>query len=235
MKILIIVPAYNEAANLPPLIDAIKQECSGMDYVIINDCSTDNTEEICNDMQYRYISLPVNLGIGGAMQTGYLYAQQQGYDIAVQADGDGQHDPAFIKDIIRPIIDGKADMVIGSRFINKDGFQSTAGRRLGIKILSGIIKICTGQTVTDVTSGFRAANRSVIELFSEAYAQDYPEPESIVTAIVNNRRVVETPVLMKARQYGKSSINLLKSFYYMTKVSLAILIYRFIGRKDWNK
>lgn len=160
------------------------------------------------------------------MQTGYKYAFRNGYDIAIQMDGDGQHIPAYIKDLIDPIINDEADLVVGSRFLNKVGFQSSRMRRLGINFLSGLIHICCGVKVKDVTSGFRAANRKVIELFSGNYAQDYPEPESLVTCAVSGIRILEVPVVMKERSGGKSSITYLKSIYYMIKVSVAIILRR---------
>lgn len=149
------------------------------------------------------------------------------YDIAVQLDGDGQHDPAYIEDIIAPIIADEADSVIGSRFIRKEGFQSSVFRRLGINFLSGLIRIVSGVRIYDVTSGFRAVNRRCIEMFAREYAQDYPEPEAIVSSAVKGIRIKEVPVIMHERDGGVSSINGLKSAYYMFKVSLAVIIARF--------
>ncbi|MCM1577254.1 MAG: glycosyltransferase family 2 protein [Ruminococcus sp.] len=229
-KVLIIIPAYNEAENIERVVDNLINNYPQYDYVIVNDCSTDNTEEIIRRRGYNYISLPVNLGIGGGVQCGYLYAVEKGYDIAVQIDGDGQHDPAYIEKLIRPITEGKADMTIGSRFIEKEGFQTSALRRLGINIIRIVIKICCGVTVTDTTSGFRAANREAAEYFSLNYAQDYPEPEAIVSAALNGFTVADVPVVMKERAGGVSSINAKRSVYYMIKVSLALIICR-IGTK----
>ena len=140
MRILIIIPAYNEAENIQKVIEAVRNSVPEMDYIVVNDCSVDDTEKICKQNRYQYISLPVNLGIGGGVQTGYLYALQNGYDIAIQLDGDGQHDPSYIHELIEPIINNEADIVIGSRFISKEGFQSSIPRRFGIKFLSFIIK-----------------------------------------------------------------------------------------------
>ena len=145
MKTLVVIPAYNEEQNIDKVIKNLKDKAPYVDYLIINDCSKDGTEKLCRQQGYKYISLPINLGIGGAVQTGYLYAYKNGYDLAVQFDGDGQHDPAYIKDVIEPIENGEADIVIGSRFINKEGFQSSGSRRIGIKILSLLIKICSGR------------------------------------------------------------------------------------------
>ncbi len=230
-KVLIIIPAYNEEKNIERIVDDLTVNYPQYDYIIINDHSTDSTEEILKRRQYNYISLPTNLGIGGGVQCGYIYAVENGYDIAVQLDGDGQHDPAYIERLIEPIIGGKADITIGSRFLEKKGFQSSALRRLGIAILGGVIKLCCGVTVTDATSGFRAANREAAKFFSENYANDYPEPEAIVSSALNGFEIKEIPVIMRERAGGTSSINVKRSFYYMIKVSIALLICRIGMRK----
>lgn len=230
MKILIIIPAYNESDNIEKLVDDLIENYPQYDYLVVNDCSTDATEEILKKRKYNYISLPANLGIGGAVQSGYLYATQNDYDIAIQIDGDGQHDPAYIEKLIEPIVNGEADMTIGSRFIEKKGFQTSFTRRLGIKIIRLIIKLCCGTKVTDTTSGFRASNKDLTKFFSLNYAQDYPEPEAIVAASLNGYRVKDVAVKMREREGGVSSINAKRSIYYMIKVSLALLILR-IGTK----
>lgn len=231
MKILVIIPAYNEEENIVSTVSALTQTCPYVDYIIINDCSKDRTEQICREQGFQYISLPVNLGIGGGMQTGYRYAKEQGYDIAIQFDGDGQHNAEYIRDLIDPIEKGDADLVIGSRFINKEGFQTSFMRRVGINMLGGVLKLCGGVRITDATSGFRAVSKDVIDFFSENYAQDYPEPESIIAARVSGFTVKEVPVVMNERTAGVSSISSLRSVYYMIKVTLAILIYRIVGKK----
>jgi len=199
--------------------------------VIINDGSTDNTEAICHENGFNYLSLPVNLGIGGAVQCGYLYARNNDYDIAVQLDGDGQHDVSDVETIIEPLIDNEADMVIGSRFITKEGFQSSGLRRFGSLLIRWIIRLCCGAKITDPTSGFRATNRLCISLFAREYANDYPEPEAIVSAILNGFKVIEKPVKMYHRGGGESSISSLRALYYMLKVPLALIIYRLSIRK----
>lgn len=234
MKILLIIPVYNEKENIETLIRSIHSNCPECDYLIVNDCSTDNTVSVLRRIDANYTDAAVNLGIGGAVQTGYRFALQNDYDIAVQVDGDGQHDVSYITDLIKPIVDGKADICIGSRFINKEGFQSSSSRRFGINFLSGLIHICSGKKIKDVTSGFRAVNRRFIEIYAKDYSQDYPEPEAIVAAIMHGGRIEEIPVIMKERENGTSSINLWKSVYYMIKVSLAVLICRIsygIGRQ----
>lgn len=224
MRTLVIIPAYNEETNISSLIESLNDIDLLIDIVVINDCSTDNTSSICKKMGVSVIDLPCNLGIGGAVQTGYKYAREQGYDIAIQVDGDGQHKPEYIRALIEPIIKGEADMVIGSRYIDKKGFQSTWLRRVGIHYFSKLIKLLTKQTVTDPTSGFRACNKQLVNLFAQRYPKDYPEPESIVFLRRRNFRLTEVPVVMQERFGGISSINPLKSVYYMIKVSIAILI-----------
>ena len=225
-KVLLIIPAYNEEESLRSLIEEIKAVCPEVDYLVVNDCSSDDTERLLEELGANYITLPCNMGIGGAVQSGYRYAAQNGYDIAIQIDGDGQHDVRFVKDMVKLIEDKQADVVIGSRFIDKEGFQSSQARRIGIRILSMLIRLMCGAKVKDVTSGFRAVNRRFIELFAENYPDDYPEPEVIVTAKLYGAVIKELPVVMRERTTGKSSINLKRSVYYMIKVSLAIIICR---------
>lgn len=224
MKKLVIIPAYNESINILNTVRDIREKASDFDYVVINDCSKDDTLNVLKENNLNYINLPVNLGIGGAVQTGYKYAYDYGYEIAVQVDGDGQHDPAYLSQLLNTLVDQKADMVIGSRFITNQGFQSTFMRRVGIVYFTKLIKKLTGKKITDPTSGFRMVNSNVIELFAMQYPKDYPEPESIVTLLKKGKKIVEVPVQMKARQGGESSINMINSVYYMIKVSLAILI-----------
>lgn len=226
MKKIIIIPAYNEEENIERTVKAIQKSAQGFDYVIINDCSTDNTRKICEEKEFNIVNLPINLGIGGAVQTGYKYAYENGYDVAVQVDGDGQHDPEFLNTMADYLIEHQVDMVIGSRFIEKKGFQSSITRRIGIKFFSGLIKILTGKTITDPTSGLRMIGRNVMEIFSRDYPRDYPEPESIVAVLRKNMKIEEIPVVMLERQGGVSSISPKKSIYYMVKVTLAILIER---------
>lgn len=226
MKKLIIIPAYNESANIEKTVEAIKKQAPEFDYVIINDCSTDDTREICEGNQYNIVNLPINLGIGGAVQTGYRYGYEEGYDVAVQVDGDGQHDPKFLSEMAEYLEKHELDMVIGSRFINKEGFQSSGARRLGIKYFTVLIYLMTGKKITDPTSGLRMANREVMKLFAYDYPKDYPEPESVVAILRQKKKVEEIPVIMKAREGGVSSISPKKSVYYMIKVTLAILIER---------
>lgn len=226
MKNIIIIPAYNESGNIENTIKDIKQNAKGFDYIIVNDCSTDNTLEICRENHFNYLNLPINLGIGGAVQAGYRYAYYHGYDTAVQFDGDGQHDASYLSALLEVLEKDEADMAIGSRFIENEGFQSSAMRRMGIKFFTRLIKILTGKRITDPTSGMRMVNRKLIKEFTFSYPKDYPEPESVVTVMCRGYRAKEVPVKMRSRSEGESSISMRKSVYYMIKVSMAIIIAR---------
>lgn len=223
---LIIIPAYNEAENIEKVVDNIIQNYPQYDYVIVNDGSTDATKECCHKNRYQVLNLPINMGIGGAVQTGYQYAFRNGYDMAVQIDGDGQHEIAFLEKMIQYMQDEKVDCVIGSRFVNKEGFQSSKLRRTGIQFLSVLGWLLTGVRVRDITSGYRLVNRKFIKIFAWDYPTDYPEPEAIVIAAVHGGKIVEYPVTMKERENGTSSITFKRSVYYMIKVTLAMLIRR---------
>lgn len=231
MKVLVIIPAYNEEKSINYVVQKLKNDCPQADYVVVNDCSKDATLQVLKDSEASYLNLPLNLGIGGGVQAGYKYALQNGYDIAIQIDGDGQHDTNFLNKVIEPIEKGDADIVIGSRFIDKQGFQSSGMRRLGIRFLSTLIQVCCGTKVCDVTSGFRAVNKRFIEVYANEYPVDYPEPEAIVKASLEGAKIVEMPVIMKERQAGESSISSWKSLYYMIKVSLAIMLCRISNRR----
>ena len=230
MRAIVIVPAYNEQDNIRNTLRDLRENGAGTDILVMNDCSTDGTEAVLKEMKADYLSFPVNLGIGGGVQAGYRYARDNGYDIAVQFDGDGQHEAKYLQSLLDPILAGEADVVIGSRFIRHEGFQSSGARRLGIGILSKLIRLLCGVKVQDVTSGMRAVNRRFIEEYAEHYAQDYPEPEALLYAGLRKARIREVPVQMKERSGGKSSINAFRSVYYMIKVSLALIIGRFVKR-----
>lgn len=225
-KVLVIIPAYNEAESIVRVVKQMMEQAPEYDYLVVNDGSTDDTLALCKREGFQYIDLPINMGIGGAVQAGYIYARKNRYDIAVQVDGDGQHDITYLERMIAPILAREADVVIGSRFLEKEGFQSSAGRRAGINILSFLIWLTTGRRIKDVTSGYRAVNKMFIRIYSEDYPMDYPEPEAIVAAIMHLGKVKEIPVRMRAREGGTSSITFKKSIYYMIKVTLAILICR---------
>lgn len=231
-KILIIIPAYNESENILKTVTSLHDR---YDYVVINDCSTDETRDILIRNHLNFLDLPINLGIGGCVQTGYRYAYENGYDIAIQFDGDGQHNADYIEDLVRPLQNGSADMTIGSRFVEKRGFQSSRLRQLGIAYFGGLIGLFSGQRVKDATSGFRAVNRKVLRLFSRDYPQDYPEPQTNLQILLRGMKVLEIPVVMSPREYGSSSITPLRSVYYMIKVSSAIFVEALENRKRRRK
>ena len=224
MKKIVIIPAYNEEGGIVKTVTDVMKNAKDFDYVVINDCSKDTTLEICHEHNFNVINLPVNMGIGGGVQTGYMYAYRNGYDIAVQFDGDGQHNASYLDNMSKKLIEDNLDMVIGSRYIEKEGFQSSGMRRMGIKYFTGLIKLLTGKKITDPTSGMRMINRKIMKQFSEEYPKDYPEPESVVTILKEGAKVEEIPVKMNAREEGVSSISPSKSIYYMVKVSIAVLI-----------
>jgi hypothetical protein len=224
MKILIIVPAYNEEESLPGVIHDLRAQTPEADVLVVNDGSRDGTSRIARELGVKVLDLPFNLGIGGAVQAGFLYAHQNGYDAAVQFDGDGQHLAGEIKKLLEPLDAGRADLVIGSRFLSPGGYRAPVFRKLGIGIFSFVLSRILGMEVTDSTSGFRAANPRVIEFFARAYPDDYPEVEALVLLHKMNMRMEEVAVTMRGRTGGKSSITPMRSVYYMTKVLMAIFI-----------
>lgn len=227
-KILLIIPAYNEELNINKTIDNInnynKKKTTKIDYIVINDGSKDKTLDVLKNNNINHIDLIHNLGIGGAVQTGYKYALKNNYDIAIQFDGDGQHDINYVSDLINEIDKGY-NLVIGSRFIaEKSKFKSTFTRRIGINVLSKTIKMVTGAKIYDTTSGFRACDKSLIEKFSKDYPTEYPEPISNVEIIKRGYSLSEIPVEMNERENGESSIKAWKAAYYMINVVLSIII-----------
>lgn len=241
MKTILIIPAYNEEENILNTCKKIqeynKNYNKNIEYIVINDGSADNTLKILRENNLNHVNLIKNLGIGGAVQTGYKYAYENGYDIAIQFDGDGQHDINYVEKICKPIVDGQADMVIGTRYLDKkeSEFQSTFMRRLGSSIISLFIKIFCGTKITDPTSGFRAVNKRVIEKFAKEYPTEYPEPESNVQLLVNNYVIKEIPVSMNEREGGVSSIRFRKTVDYMIKVLLAIVVDSISFRRGGKK
>lgn len=225
MKVLIIIPAYNEEASIEKTMEKISE--TSYDYIIINDGSTDSTKQILKNNNYNHINLISNLGIGGAVQTGYKYALLNNYDIAIQFDADGQHNASYIEKLIEPISKNQADLVIGSCFIDKSlkNNRSSKIRRVGIILLSSIIKLFSGYKIYDPTSGFRAANRKIIELFANDYPQEYPESISNYELIKSKNFVIkEVPVKMNKREAGKSSIHSWKNIYAVLNMLISIII-----------
>lgn len=223
-RVCIIVPCYNEEKNIEPTLREIREHYPQGKIVVIDDGSLDRTFEAAKQLKVQVVRLPFNLGIGGAVQTGYQVAAKEGFDIAVQMDGDGQHPAESLNALIQPVLNQEVDMSIGSRFLNKQGFQSTFLRRIGIRFLSTLLNLLTGLKLTDPTSGFRAVNRKIIQQFADYYPVDYPEPESILIAHQSGFRIGEIGVQMKERWQGRSSIDALHSIYYMVKVTFAILL-----------
>jgi glycosyltransferase involved in cell wall biosynthesis len=219
LKRIAIVPALNEEGSVGRVIDEIHAFDPGFDIVVVDDGSTDRTAGIAADRGAHVLRLPFNLGIGGAVQTGYRFAFERGYDVAVQVDGDGQHDAAQLPTILEPVLTGQAD-----HFAHGSGYQSSFMRRLGIKVFAMVVSAVVGQKVTDTTSGFRAVNRKGIALFAADYPHDYPEVEATVMSVKHKLRLHEVPVEMRERASGASSITALRSVYYMTKVLLAIFV-----------
>ena len=221
---LAIVPALNEEDSVARVIDELRAFDPGLDVVVVDDGSVDRTAAIAREKGAYVLKLPFNLGIGGAMQTGFRFAFERGYDLAVQIDGDGQHDPSELPKILRPLLDDEADIVVGSRFTGDGAFRSSFSRRIGIRIFAWTVSAVVRQKVTDTTSGFRAVNRQGIRLFAADYPHDYPEVEATVMVVKHRLRLKEVPVTMRERAGGVSSINAWGSIYYMAKVLLGILV-----------
>jgi hypothetical protein len=224
LRTLAIVPALNEEQSVGRVIDEIKAFDPDLEVLVVDDGSIDRTAFLAEKRGARVVRLPFNLGIGGAMQTGFRYAAQEGFDIAVQVDGDGQHDPAELRKLLSPLSEDRADMVVGSRFIAERSYRAPFFRRLGIALFARTISLIARQRVTDTTSGFRAVNRRGIALFAADYPHDYPEVEATVMVIRHELRLLEVPVTMRDRESGRSSITAAQSVYYMVKVLVAIFV-----------
>jgi glycosyltransferase involved in cell wall biosynthesis len=219
-----IVPAFNEEHNLGRLLGELHALDPGLEVVVVSDGSTDRTAEVAAAAGAHVVRLPFNLGIGGAVQTGFRFAWERDYELAVRLDGDGQHDPAELPAIVAPVVAGEADLAIGSRFIGAGGYQSSAARRIGIRVLARVVSLIAHQRLTDTTSGFQALNRRALGLYAADLPRDYPEVEGLVMAIRHHIRITEVPVTMREREHGSSSIGTLASVYYMVKVLLAIFV-----------
>jgi len=224
VKRIAIVPAYNEERNVGRVIDELRAFDPGLEIVVVSDGSGDRTAEVAAERGAHVIRLPFNLGIGGAVQTGFRYAWEGGFQLAVRVDGDGQHDPAQLGRVLEPVLHGEADIVVGSRFAGDSEYRSSASRRIGIRVLAWVVSRIARQRVTDPTSGFQVLGRRAIRLFAADYPHDYPEVEGMVMVIRHRLRLVEVPVSMRAREHGRSSIGALASVYYMAKVLLALFV-----------
>lgn len=223
LKCLIIIPAFNESKSVGPLVRRLNRLLPDCDVLVIDDGSTDDTVRSVPP-NTRVVSLPFNLGIGGAMQTGYRYAALHRYDVAVQVDGDGQHRPSGVRQLIQTLQSTGADLVVGSRFLAHNRFRTSMPRMMGIRLLSAWIRLLSGLQITDCTSGFRAVNRRVIRAYAHWYPEDYPEPEVVLLLHRSKFKVVEVPARMRRRMYGKSSISLAAGLFYVLKVGVCLLL-----------
>ena len=221
---LAIIPAFNEEGAVGKVVEEIRRLRPAIDVVVIDDGSTDETADVARKAGARVVSLPFNLGIGGAVQTGFKYAAEKGYDVAVQVDGDGQHRPDQIPILLDALRQEGIDVIIGSRFLSSGGYTTSLVRRIGVHVFVLVNSILLKKRITDNTSGFRAYNRKAIEFLAEHYPYDYPEPESVIILGRNGFRLAEVPVLMREREHGRSSISAFWSMYYMIKVLLAIFM-----------
>ena len=221
-----IVPALNEEHTIGVVIGELRAFDPGLDVVVVDDGSADGTSRVARAAGARVLRLPFNLGIGGAVQTGFRYAFEHGYDIAVRVDGDGQHNPAQLGCVLAPVLSGTADIAVGSRFAADEasGYRSSRSRRIGIRLLAWVVSGIVGQRLTDTTSGFQALNRESIRLFARDYPHDYPEVEATVMVFRHRLRLCEVPVEMRERGGGRSSITALRSIYYMVKVLVALFV-----------
>lgn len=223
-RILFIVPSHDERQALPGVVADLREHAAGGDVVVVNDGSSDGTGEVARGLGVQVLDLPCNLGIGGAVQTGLLFAREHGYDAAVQFDGDGQHRADQVQALLSPLLAGEADVVIGSRFLEKTDYRAPLARRIGIAVFAGVNSLVLRRRITDSTSGFRAYNAAAIGFLAREYPHDYPEPESVVTLVRHGFAVREVPVAMRDRQGGRSSITLWRSIYYVLKVLIAIVV-----------
>jgi len=226
-KLLIIIPCYNEEASLPIVLTELSGINIPADHelkvIVINDCSTDKTKRIAEKFNTTVLDLPMNLGIGGAVQAGFKYALSHHFDLVIQLDGDGQHPPSEIIKLLNADTNNPANIIIGSRFMVKEGYQSSAIRRVAIKYFSWLNKLLTGTHLYDCTSGFRLLDKKAISIAAQNYPDDYPEPESLIIFTKAGLSIKETPVIMRSRLGGKSSINHATSLFYIVKVTFGML------------
>jgi glycosyltransferase involved in cell wall biosynthesis len=223
-RCLAIVPAFNEAGSIAEVVSEIRDFDPQIEVLVVDDGSLDATAAVAEAAGARVLRLPINLGIGGAVQAGYLYAFERGFDLAVRLDGDGQHDAGELGRLLEPIFSRRADLTIGTRFAEHRSYRAPLVRRVGIGLFAALVSLRVQQRMTDTTSGFRAVNRRGIRLFAADYPHDYPEVESVVTAARGDLRVCEVPVAMRERASGSSSITTFRSFYYVVKVLLALFV-----------
>lgn len=224
-RVLVVIPAHNEEESLGSTLDAIREQLPGTDMLVVNDYSRDRTSDIARAHGARVVDLPCNLGYGGAVQTGFKFAVAHGYDAVVQMDADGQHDPASARAVLAPVLDGEADVVIGSRFLGRADYAIPGPRRFGMKLFGAIATAVTGQRFSDPTSGFQGLHRSAFEFFArDNYPSDFPDADTLILLSLSGFRVKEVPVVMRARTAGTSMHSNLRALYYVSKMMLSILM-----------
>ena len=221
-RVLVVVPAFNEAGNVGALLAEVRALPERVDVVVVDDGSFDGTTPVATDAGARVLRLPFNCGIGAAVQTGLRLALEDGYPLVARLDGDGQHDPRDLGALLAPVEAGAADFVIGSRYLRRDGFQSSAPRRLGSRWFAVLLRLLCGQSVSDPTSGLWAANRRAAGVLAAEYASDYPEVDAVLHLVRSGCVIKEVPVAMRARGAGHSSIDAPRALYYMLKVTVAL-------------
>jgi glycosyltransferase involved in cell wall biosynthesis len=224
-RVVAVVPAFNEAGAIGKVVDEIREAAPGVDVVVVDDASTDDTASVAEARGATVLRLPFNVGIGGAVQTGFRFALEEGYELAIRLDGDGQHDARGIPRLLAPVECGEANLVIGSRFVETGGsYRPPFARRVGIRVFARLVSLLGGQRVTDTTSGFLALDRLGIALFAAEYPHDYPEVEATLVALRSGLRLGQVQVDMRERETGSSSITFVRSLYYIVKVMLALLV-----------
>jgi glycosyltransferase involved in cell wall biosynthesis len=224
LRVLVIIPAHNEEESLPGTLAEVRAKAPGVDILIVDDGSRDATAKVARENGVPVVRHPVNLGVGGALQTGFRFAYEHGYDIGVQLDADGQHDPSFLGVLLAPVIENRCDVSIGSRYVESSGYKAPLNRRLGMLLFSGVVKAALGQTITDTTSGFRAYNRAVMNVCQHDFPKDFPDAPLLISFARRGFRLLEVPVVMRERIAGQSFYTLGKQLYYPYKNLLASLM-----------
>jgi len=223
-RVLVVIPAHDEQASLPATLAEVRARAPGVDVLVVDDGSRDDTSRVARAAGVTAVRHPVNLGVGGALQTGFRWAVRHGYDIAVQLDADGQHDPAYLEALLAPILAGRCDVSIGSRFVSSTGYRAPWNRRLGMLMFSGVVRLALGRPIYDTTSGFRAYARRVMEVCQYDFPKDFPDAPLLISLARHGFRLEEVPVVMRERTAGESFYTLGKQLYYPYKNLLASLM-----------
>jgi len=224
LRVLVIVPAHNEEESLPATLAELRRRSPGRDVLVVDDGSRDRTAQVARECGVPVVSHAVNLGVGGALQTGFRWAVRHGYDVGVQLDADGQHDPGWLDALLEPVLSGACDVSIGSRYVARSGYRAPLARRLGMMLFSSVVRLTVGQRITDTTSGFRAYDRDVMEICQHDFPKDFPDAPLLIDLARRGFRLAEVPVEMRAREAGRSFYTLSKSLYYPYKNMLASLM-----------